>query len=142
VLGTHSDQISISNLSALNFTNAGTVALAEVLGRNQGRPSLNLANDTFPFSRMDFGNSRLKSLRIYLSGNRVVGEQSVAKKSLQLLTRSKKTKASTNCVLVMDAEQTKKPGCYAVCNSLKTHPLQTLTSPVRLEQGLYLTQQL
>jgi hypothetical protein len=119
VLGTYSRPDLEIELALCDFTNAGTRALVEVLGRNQGPTKLDFC-DTSDYSVVANGlreNRRLKSLTPrYFSFNRDIGYQEV----LAIASALKENKGLidlnlSHCVWVKETWD-------AVCDSLKTHP--------------------
>jgi hypothetical protein len=112
------------NLIRCNFTSAGTSALADILGRNQGPTTLDYCNiDNFVLAKGLRGNSRLKILDPHFSNNLEVGSREV----LAILGALRENKGLLDLKLrnVLMAGSDKM--WSAVCDSLKTHPtLQVL----------------
>jgi hypothetical protein len=118
VLGAYSRPDLEIELIRCKLTSAGTSALAEVLGRNQGPTKLTFCD--IDYSILTDGlreNSRLKSLTLSICSDRDVGNQEV----LVIAGALKENKGLVDLDLAYDfrmSDETWK----AVCNSLKTHP--------------------
>jgi hypothetical protein len=110
-------------LSQCTLTHAGTSALSEVLGRNQGPTKLNRCD--IDISGLADGlrrNSRLKSLRTpYSSGSRYFVNRLVL--AIASALRENKGLVDLNLRYCWVSDET----WHAICDSLKTHPtLQVL----------------
>jgi hypothetical protein len=120
------------NLDRCKFTSAGTSALAEVLGRNQGPTSLDdCSMDNSLLANGFRGNSRLTKFKLSVSMNIEVGNQAV----LAIAGALKENKGLIDFDLrnhfLMSDEI-----CDIVCNSLKKHPtLQILSLWSRWAHG-------
>jgi hypothetical protein len=110
-------------LKYCNLTSAGTSALAEVLGRNQGPTKLDECGiDNFVLADGLRGNSRLKSLRPLISNSPEVGRQEV----LAIVGALREKKGLVDLNLAFCCEISDKTWA-TICDSLKTHPtLQVL----------------
>jgi hypothetical protein len=123
VLGEYSRPGLDIELTRCKFTNAGSSALAEVLGRNQGPTKLDECSmDNSVLANGLRGNSRLKNFKPIISVNvEVVGHQGL----LAIAGALKENKGLVDLNLRCCSLTSETWG--AVCNSLKTHPtLQTL----------------
>jgi hypothetical protein len=102
------------------LTSAGSSALAEVLGRNQGPTKLDLCNiDNFVLANGLRGNSRLKVWRPRLPDNRDVCKREL----LAIAGALKENKGLVDLSLRHDFRiRTDLAPWGAVCDSLKTHP--------------------
>jgi hypothetical protein len=120
VLGAYSRPDLEINLDCCELTSAGTSALAEVLGRNQGPTSLNWCKIDYSVLADGLrGNSRLKSFAPRLLSN------SLENKKQQLLAIASALRENKGLVTLNlnDGGHSEYDGTwYAVCDSLKTHP--------------------
>jgi hypothetical protein len=117
VLGVHSRPDLEIVLDSCTFTSAGTSALVEVFGRNQGPTELYLCYlDNFVLANGLRRNSRLKSLRLRFSNCREVGNQEVLAIAAALRENKGLVDLDLNSCWVSDETW------GAVCDSLKTHP--------------------
>jgi hypothetical protein len=124
VLGAYSKPDLEIELTQCKLTSAGTIALAEVLGRNQGPTKIDGCDniDTFVLANGLRGNSRLKSLRPRISNILEVRNRQV----LAIADALKENKGLAFLNLSHDSSMSDE-GWDAVCDSLKTHPtLQVL----------------
>jgi hypothetical protein len=125
-LGTYSRPGLEIELIRCELTRAGTSALAEVLGRNQGPIKLDRCGIDYSVLANGLrGNSRLKSLSPRTSRNLEVGNQEL----LAIAGALKENKGLVDldlCYGLTMGDET----WDAVCDSLKTHPtLQVLNLP-------------
>jgi hypothetical protein len=136
VLGAYSRPDLEIELFQCKLTNAGTRALAEVLGRNQGPTKLDICNLHHVVLADGLrGNSRLKVLILRISGSRYGGRRKI----LAIATALRENKGlvefdlrSTSRRHVMSDET-----WGAVCESLKTHPtLEVLKIDSALTLGI------
>jgi hypothetical protein len=105
-------------LGDCRLTSAGTAALTEVLGRNQGPTKLDLCYmDNSVLANGLRGNSRLKSFEPRISMNVEVGKQEV----LAIACALKENKGLVDLDLRYDFMMSNETW-DAVCDSLKTHP--------------------
>jgi hypothetical protein len=135
VLGTYSRSDLEINLDRCTFTSAGTSALAEVLGRNQGPTSLT-------WCRVDYsvltdglrGNSRLKSLALQFFCNGFSFEDN-KRQVLAIASALRENKGLVEFNLIHSYHTGCDETWYAVSDSLKTHPtleilnLQAIPTP-------------
>jgi hypothetical protein len=113
VLGTYSRPDLEIVLDNCKLTNAGTNALAEALGRNQGPTELHYCEiDNSVIANGLRGSSRLKSLRNFGVGNREV---------LAIASALKENKGLVELELENDKFFSGE-AWDAICDSLKTHP--------------------
>jgi hypothetical protein len=122
VLGAYSRPDLEINLDRCRLTSAGTSALAEVLGRNQGPTKLELYEiDNLVLADGLRGNSRLKSLRPHRSNDRDTGYQAL----LAIAAALKENKGLVDLdlgALHSGLFRVTDESWDAVCASLKTHP--------------------
>jgi hypothetical protein len=118
VLGTYSRPGLEIELICCKFTSAGTSALTEVLGRNQGPTKLTFCDIDYPVLAGGLrGNSRLKSLRLRTSSNLEVGKRQV----LAIAGALKENKGLVDLGFWHGLGMSDETW-GAVCDSLKTHP--------------------
>jgi hypothetical protein len=118
VLGTFSRPDLENELTDCTLTNAGTSALAGVLGRNQG--PTRLASCDLDYSVLVNGlrgKSRLKSLSVYASRERVVANQDIL-----AFTSALEKKNGLVILHLRDGYRMSDDTWYAVCGYLKAHP--------------------
>jgi hypothetical protein len=122
VLGGYSRPDLEIELTHCKLTSAGTRALSEVLGYNQGPTKLDLCDiDNLVLADGLRGNSRLTSLRPAMSSNLVLYNREVLEYTHALLEN--RGLVDLNVYSFMMSDET----WGAVCHSLKTHPtLQVL----------------
>jgi hypothetical protein len=117
VLGVHSRPDLQIVLSHCKLTRAGTSALAEVLGRNQGPTKLDLCYIDNPVLADGLrGNSRLKSLKPHTSDSPMVSNQEL----LAIAATLKENKGLVD--LNLSDFWVSGETWDAICDSLKTHP--------------------
>jgi hypothetical protein len=111
------------NLVRCTLTSAGTSALVEILGRNQGPTNLDYCNiDSFALAKGLRRNSRLKSLNPHFSNNLEIGSRQVLAIADALRENKGLVVLKLRCVMAVSDKM-----WNAVCDSLKTHPtLQVL----------------
>jgi hypothetical protein len=101
----------------LHSCTAGTSALVEVLGRNQGPTMLDDCEIDYSVLANGLrGNSRLKSLKLHNSGNPVVGVREVL--AIAGALRENKGLVDLNLSSCYISDKT----WHAICDSLKAHP--------------------
>jgi hypothetical protein len=127
-LGTYSRPGLEIELIRCELTRAGTSALTEVLGRNQGPTKLYLCNiDNSVLADGLRGNSRLKSLTPSISSDRDVGNREL----LAIADALRENKGLVYLDLEHDFRMSDETW-DAFCDSLKTHPtLQILDLTAR-----------
>jgi hypothetical protein len=104
VLGAYSIPGLKTVLNRCKLTSAGTSALAEVLGRNQGPARLDSCGvGNFVLANWSHGSSRLNSL----TQHSLSAQISVTKNALQLRAPSEKTKGSLSCIFLAIRRTTK-----------------------------------
>jgi hypothetical protein len=117
VLGAYSRPDLEIVLDRCRLTRAGTSALAEVLGRNQGPTKLDSCYlDNFVLADGLRGNSRLKSLRLRISNSPEVGNQEFL--AIARALRENKGLVDITLRYYSVSDET----WNALCDSLKTHP--------------------
>jgi hypothetical protein len=118
VLGTYSrSDLDIELVRCALTTNAGSSALVEVLRRNQGPTKLDCCDiDNFLLASGLRGNSRLKSLKPYISGNPEFASRQV----LAIAGAVKQNKGLVELDLIHEVVSDEV--WDAICDSLKTHP--------------------
>jgi hypothetical protein len=118
-LGTYSRPGLEIELIRCELTRAGTSALTEVLGRNQGPTKLHLCNiDNLVLADGLRGNSRLKSLTTNISSDRDVGNQEVLTIACALKENKGLLDLDLRCYYFRMSDEI----WDAICDSLKTHP--------------------
>jgi hypothetical protein len=106
-------------LCGCKITSAGAIALAEVLGRNQGPTNLNCCSiDNYILADGLRGNSRLKSLQLRLSGDRDIGNREV----IAIADALRENKGLIELRLSYYGFEVTDETWGAVCDSLETHP--------------------
>jgi hypothetical protein len=111
VLGTYSRPDLEINLDRCTFTSAGTSALVEVLGRNQGPTELNHCDMDYSMLANGLrGNSRLKRLTLHISDQELLAIAGALNENEGLVD------LDLGCRLFGDE------AWGAVCDSFKTHP--------------------
>jgi hypothetical protein len=118
VLGDDSKPGLEIELEYSKLTNAGTSALAEVLGRNRGPTTLYYVLLTIPLADGLRGNTRLKSFQPRISSNRDDGKREL----LALAGGLKENKGLVELDLNTDGFRGNNETWGAICDSLKTHP--------------------
>jgi hypothetical protein len=117
VLGVHSRPDLEIVLIRCKLTRAGTSALVEVLGRNQGPTELDRCDvDNIVLADGLRGNSRLRSLKSSISGNIEVGNQEL--QGIAGAIKENKGLVDLNLSDFWVSGET----WDAICDSLKTHP--------------------
>jgi hypothetical protein len=108
-------------LDRCKLTSAGASALAEGLGRNKGPTKLaNCKIDNFVLANGLRGNSRLKVLKLRMSGNVEVGNRA----DLAIASALRENKGLVELSLTRVSNE----AWGAICDSLETHPtLEVLT---------------
>jgi hypothetical protein len=131
VLGTYSRPDLEIELKRCKLTSAGTSALAEALGRNQGPTKLDDCYvDNIVLADGLRGNSRLKSFRSCLSHYLEVVNQEVL--AIAVALRDNKGLIDLNLSSCWVSDET----WSAICDSLKTHPtLEVLDLRVHSTDG-------
>jgi hypothetical protein len=118
VLGAHSRPDLEIALSRCTLTSAGTRALAEVLGSNQGPTQLRSCGiENHVLAHWLRGNSRLKSLNPNISSNLEVGNREL----LAIAGALKENKGLIELKLWHDFRVSDETW-GAICDSLETHP--------------------
>jgi hypothetical protein len=131
VLGVYSRSDLKIHLIGCKFTSAGTSALAEVLGRNQGPTSLTWCYIDYSFVADGLrGNSRLKILKPRFRS--ISSHEDVKRQLLAIASALRENKGLVELYLNHGEHTECDETWYAVCDSLKTHPtLQVLQfSPI------------
>jgi hypothetical protein len=106
-------------LGGCNLTNAGTSALVEVLGRNQGPTRLAYCViDNIILADGLRGNTRLKSFKPRISSNRDVGNREV----LAIVDALRENKGLVDLDLGASCFRVNSETWDGICDSLKTHP--------------------
>jgi hypothetical protein len=108
-------------LRSCKLTNAGTSALVEVLGRNQGPTKLAYCHTGTDYSVLADGlrgNSRLKFLKPYFSESLEVSKREV----LAIVGALKENKGLVELELSTGCFTDNDETWGAICDSLKTHP--------------------
>jgi hypothetical protein len=106
-------------LSNCKLTKAGTSALAEVLGRNQGPTKLDYCHTDYSVLADGLrGNSRLKSFKPRIFSNSMVGKREV----LAISGALKENKGLVDLDLGIGSFGKNVETWVAICDSLKTHP--------------------
>jgi hypothetical protein len=119
VLGGYSRPGLEIELFRCNFTSAGTSALVEVLGRDQGPTKLDRCGfDNFVLANGLRGSSRLESFRPCLSDNIGVANQEL----LAIAGFLKENKGLVEFWLPRHGLRVTDETWGAICDSLKTHP--------------------
>jgi hypothetical protein len=126
VLGAYSRPDLKIELIGCKLTSAGTSALAEVLGRNQGPTSLTLCYIDYSFVADGLrGNSRLKILKPRFRS--ISSHEDVKRQVLAIASALRENKGLVELYLNHGEHTECDETWYAVCDSLKTHPtLQVL----------------
>jgi hypothetical protein len=119
VLGDYSRPDLEIVLQRCKITNAGSKALAEVLGRNQGPTKLdNCKIDNFVLADGLRGNSRLKSLRPRFSSS----PGDVNREVLAIADTLRENKGLVELNLACQGFTVRDEAWGAICDSLETHP--------------------
>jgi hypothetical protein len=120
VLGVYSRSDLEINLYRCQLTSAGTSALAEVLGRNQGPTSLTWCYIDYSFVADGLrGNSRLKILALRFLSISIEEEE---RQVLAIASALRENKGLVELNLGDGGRRECDETWYAVCDSLKTHP--------------------
>jgi hypothetical protein len=119
VLGENSRPGLEIELIHCKLTSAGTSALAEVLGRNEGPTKLTWCRmDNFSLANGLRGNSRLKSLRPRISINRDAGNREL----LAIAGALRENEGLVEVNLRYNGFRVSDETWGAICDSLETHP--------------------
>jgi hypothetical protein len=106
-------------LDHCRFTIAGAITLAEILGRNQGPTQLDYCYvDNLVLADGLRGNSRLKSLKLFISGNLEVGNREV----LTIADALNENKSLIDLDIIQDEFRLNDETWGAIFHSLKAHP--------------------
>jgi hypothetical protein len=101
------------------LTSAGTTALAEILGRDQGPTELAFCKiDNFIFAKGLRGNSRLKIFRPRILGN----NENRNRQLLAIMGALKENEGLVDLDIWRDEVKLKDETWGAICDSLKAHP--------------------
>jgi hypothetical protein len=119
VLGAYSRQGLEIVLFCCQLTSAGTSALAEVLGRNQGPTKLEICDIDYSVLANGLrGNSRLKSLTTRISSEIEYGNRQVHAIASALWENKGLVELNLSCYGYSKNDET----WDSICNSLKAHP--------------------
>jgi hypothetical protein len=125
VLGTYSRPGL--GIERCRITGAAAVALAQVLGRNQGPTKLELCDiDNIVLANGLRGNSRLKSLRLNFSRNDEDGDGN--REDLAITVALRENKGLVDLNLLHNFPMIDE-NWDAICDSLKTHPVTNIPAP-------------
>jgi hypothetical protein len=120
VLGAYSRPGLKIELIHCTFTSAGTIALGEVLGRNQGPTSLDWCDiDDYVLANGLRGNSRLKSLVPHFSANSLEDNN---RQVLAITDALRENKGLIELNLRSGLFCVSNEIWHAICDSLKAHP--------------------